>query len=140
MTLVKRNLLTPTIFSDLFDNDFLTPFGIAGPNGVPAVNVVDNDDSYEIELSAPGFKKEDFNVTLDNGILTISGDTKKENEEKKKNYTRREFSSASFSRSFTLPKNVKEEGIKANYDAGVLKLTLEKTEKELAQRKKVAIQ
>ena len=135
MTLIKHNW--PTL-SDFFDDDWMK---IRSNNGdrSPAVNVVDNKDNYEIEVAAPGLKKDDFSVVIENGVLTIKGKTEKEEEEKKKNYTRREFSSMSFTRSFTLPENVEHEGIEAKCQEGVLKLTLKKTEKALPTKKEVAI-
>ena len=135
MTLIKHNW--PTL-SDFFDDDWMK---IRSNNGdrSPAVNVVDNKDNYEIEVAAPGLKKDDFFVVIENGVLTITGKTEKEEEEKKKNYTRREFSSMSFTRSFTLPENVEHEGIEAKCQEGVLKLTLKKTEKALPTKKEVAI-
>ena len=79
-------------------------------------------------------------MAVENGVLTVSGKTDKEEEEKKKNYTRKEFSSRSFSKSFTLPKNVKEEGVEAKHEDGVLKLMLKKTEKELPPKREVTVQ
>ena len=90
----------------------------------PAVNVKETDKSYEIEVAVPGMKKEDLKLDVDNGVLTISAEQKEEKENKEDNYTRREFSYSSFSRSFSLPQNVNEDSIKAKYDNGFLALTL----------------
>lgn len=136
MSLIKYNW--PNL-SDFFDDDLLK-LRLSNGDWSPAVNVVDNEGNYEIEVAAPGLKKDDFSVAIENGVLTIGGKTEKEEEEKKKNYTRREFSSKSFTKSFTLPENVEEEGIAARYEEGVLKLTLKKTEKQLPPKKEVAVE
>lgn len=138
MSLIKSNVPSWPSLTDFFDDNWLmTPF--RNGDWMPAVNVVDNDDNYEIEVAAPGLRKKDFNVTVKNGILTIEGKTEKEKEEKDKNYTRREFSYKSFTKSFTLPEDVDAETISAKYDEGVLKLMLKKTEKALPPTKEVKI-
>lgn len=113
----------------------------AGDGGdLPAVNIKETDKTFEIEVAAPGYKKEDFKVDIDNGMLTISAENKNEAEESKENYTRREFSYSSFSRSFTLPETVKQEDVKAKYENGLLHMTLQKSEKALVQKKTIAIE
>lgn len=106
---------------------------------MPLINVVDNKGNYEIEVVAPGMKKEDFAVTLEHGLLTITGETKMEEKEEKKNYTRREFAFRSFTKSFTMPENVEEDKVVAKYEDGILKLTLKKSEKVLVPKKMVTI-
>ncbi|ANH82548.1 heat-shock protein [Niabella ginsenosidivorans] len=101
---------------------------------LPSVNVKETDDNFEVEVAAPGMDKNDFRVTLDGNLLTISSEKQADNEEKNENYTRREFSYQSFQRSFELPKDVvDEESIQAKYENGVLHLTVPK--KEEAKRK-----
>ncbi len=102
----------------------------------PSVNVVEKDDSFLLEVAAPGLEKGDFNITIEDDMLTISGHRKEETEEKESNYTKREFNYSSFSRSFRLPETCNSEEIKANYDKGVLNLTIPKKEeaKKLAAR------
>lgn len=137
MTLIKSNFPWNNL-SDLFDDNWLkTKF--ANGDWSPAINVVDNEGNYEIEVAAPGIKKDDFKVSVEKGLLTISGKTESEQEEKKKNYTRKEFSSRSFSRSFTLPENVNDEDVNAKYDNGILKLTLTKKVKEAPKKKEISI-
>ena len=92
----------------------------------PAVNVVENDKSYSLEVAVPGMKKEDFKIEVDKGVLTISSESKSEKEESDDNYTRKEFSYSSFSRSFWLPENTTED-IKAEYKDGLLKVIIPKT-------------
>jgi HSP20 family protein len=122
---VKRpdGFLRPFL-SDLFEEPF---FRRNLWSDLPAVNVAETDKEYSIELAVPGFKKEDLHVKLESNILTISAETKSEKNEEKKDYTRREYSSNSFSRSFSLYDNVKESDINARYENGILYLTLPKS-------------
>ncbi|MDX1446704.1 Hsp20/alpha crystallin family protein [Lishizhenia sp.] len=135
MSLIKHEW--PTL-SDFFDESWMKN-RFSNASWSTAVNVVDNEENYEIEVAAPGLKKDEFSVSCENGVLNISGQTKKEDEEKKKNYTRKEFSSKSFSKSFTLPENVDANHIDATYNDGVLKLTLHKVQKELPPKKEITI-
>ncbi|HTI90792.1 MAG TPA: Hsp20/alpha crystallin family protein, partial [Puia sp.] len=82
----------------------------------------------EVSLAAPGMKKDDFNIDVEGGTLTISAETKEEKEEKDERYTRKEYSYSSFSRSFALPDWVNKEKIDATYENGLLKVLLPKTE------------
>jgi len=107
--------------SRLFDRPFLNEMKM------PAVNIKDNTDHFAIELAAPGYKKDDLKVTVKDGLLTIASEKKRESEEEKKGYTRKEFSFASFRRSFVLPENTDADSLKANFADGVLKLMLNKT-------------
>lgn len=129
MTLIKRSdwpaLLRGSWLSDFFDRDRFFDSDLL-QTSVPAVNVVEHEKNFEIELAAPGMKKEDFNITVENGVLTISSEKEEKKEETEKNYTRKEFSYSSFTRSFTLPENVSEDEIKAHYENGILKLVVAK--------------
>ena len=138
MSLINRKFPSFPSFNDFFDDPILKK-RFDTENWMPAVNIADNKDSYEIEVAAPGIKKEAFNVVVEHGILTISGKGKKEEEEKEKNYTRKEFYSTSFSRSFTLPENVSEDDIKAEYHDGVLKLKLVKKMTKASPKKLIEI-
>jgi HSP20 family protein len=84
-------------------------------------------------MAVPGLKKSDFQIELDNQVLSISTETKEEQENQEENYTRREFGYASFKRSFTLPESVDEEKINASYSEGILNIHLPKKE-EAKQR------
>ena len=130
MSLIKKtdwpSLLNGPMLSDFFDNDRFFDADWLRKQSVPAVNVKETEKSFEIELAAPGLTKKDFEISVDNGMLTISSEKKEEKEEKEKNYTRKEFSYSSFSRSFTLPENVNEEDVKAYYEDGILKLHIAK--------------
>jgi HSP20 family protein len=112
-------------FKDDFDGFFVKPFN---SNFTPAVNVVEKNDHYRIDFAVPGFSKGDFNVKMDGTMLTISGEKKNERAKEEENYTMREFSHQSFSRSFTLPESVHTEKISAEYVDGILKVNLPKKE------------
>lgn len=115
-----------SLLSDFFESDKFGFDDYFRKDWIPAVNVIDKKDGYEIEVAAPGLKKEDFKIRVENGMLTISSEQKSEKETKEGDYTRREFNYQSFSRSFTLPQNVKEEDIQANYTDGILRLMVAK--------------
>jgi HSP20 family protein len=139
MSLIKRSdwpSLGGSLLSDLFDDEgFMNSRWLTGRN-VPAVNVRETDKNYEVELAAPGYAKKDFNISIDNGVLTVSAERREEKEKKEDNYTRKEFGFSSFSRSFNLPVNTKEEDIDARYEDGVLKLMIPKKEEPNGRTKK----
>jgi HSP20 family protein len=112
------------IFNSNFGNEFVSNFntGIT----LPAVNVLDNDEEYIVEMAVPGLKKSDFDVSIDNQMLSISAELNTENEDSDENYTRREFGYSSFKRKFSLPETVETEKIKAKYEEGLLKVLLPK--------------
>ncbi|HEX8516660.1 MAG TPA: Hsp20/alpha crystallin family protein [Bacteroidia bacterium] len=113
------------LMENFFNDNFLTrEFSSA----VPAVNVSEDKDKFSVDLSAPGFNKEDFKIEADDKMLTISGEHKTEKEDKSKTFTRREFNYGSFRRSFSLPESVDDEKIDAKYENGILKITLHKRE------------
>ena len=134
--LSKRDNLFPTWSNDLFDpGRFLSPrlFDFSGDafdfaNRVPSVNITENEKEFKIEMAAPGLERNDFKVEVEDGVLCISSEKEKESKEEKKNYTRREYSYNSFSRSFTLPDNSSPDKIDAKYENGVLNITLPKKE------------
>ena len=140
MALVKRSewpsLLSGSLLSDFFDGDRYFDADWLRKQSVPAVNVKELDNQYEIDLAAPGLTKNDFNITVDNGILTVSAEKHDEKEEKDKNYTRREFSYSSFARSFALPENVNQENIDAHYENGILTLKASKKNQAKEVKKK----
>ncbi len=133
----------PTIdllWNDLLNNDSLFK-GFQLGTSIPAVNVKETNKHFQIETAAPGFKKDDFNIDVDNGILTISSEKKDEKEEKEGDkITRREFEYSSFCRSFTLPENVDDKAITAKYEDGLLKLEIPKKEHSKSEkRKKISV-
>lgn len=139
MTLVRANRNRP-LLSTWFDDNFLNDFATNPAKFNPAVNISENSKSYELELSVPGMHKKDFEINLDSGELTISAHKVEENEENEKNYTRREFKSASFSRSFVLPEGkVDENKIEASYKDGILKINIPKKEEATPKSKLISI-
>lgn len=126
----------PQTFTDLLDNFFddaikrgeLTRF-------TPTVDISETDNEYELKVEVPGMEKDDFSVEIDNGNLKISGERKWEQEDKEKTYHRVESQYGSFVRSFTLPDEVKEDEIEANYDNGILRVKLPKDEKKTNTKK-----
>lgn len=115
-------------FSEMF-NDFFNTWPVdARRNTVPAVNISETDENFKIEVAAPGMSKEDFKLSVDNDMLTISAERKEEKDEKDTRYTRKEFSYVSFSRSFNMPEVVDSEKIGAAYQNGVMTITLPKKE------------
>ena len=100
----------------------------------PAVNIQEDEKQFKLEVAVPGMKKDDFKINLDNQVLTISKEEKEQKEEKKDNYTRREFVYNSFSRSFRLPKTILVDKIKADYKDGILMISLPKDEKVILTR------
>jgi len=139
MNLVKFNQY-PT-FTDLLENIERNFLGRVDETSgdIPAVNIKEENDKFVLELAAPGMKKDDFKINLDNYQLTISAETKNEKKEKEGNYTRREFVFNSFSRSFTLPKTIDIDKIKADYKNGVLDIVLPKKEEEAKLTKQIKI-
>jgi len=139
MNLVKRNLFSLPHLSNFLDEDWLSvkPFKQDWP---AAINVSENEKNYEVEVIAPGLKKEDFNISVENGVLSVSGETATKNEEENKNYIRKEYSASSFSRSFSLPEGTNEESIAANYNDGILKLTIDKAPTAPGIKKEIAIE
>lgn len=145
MTLVKFNPVkkASTVnpwFTDVFEsvlNDAHLTDRL--PSRVPAINIAETDGDFQIELAAPGLKKEDFKINVEKNVLSISAEKKNENTEGKK-FSKREFSYASFTRSFNLPETIDVQKIDATYTDGVLKLTIAKKEEAKVQAREIAVQ
>jgi HSP20 family protein len=97
----------------------------------PAVNVIEDEQGFRIEVSAPGVQRDDFNLEVENDVLTISTGQEESKDEQKQNFLRREFNFRTFKRSFQLPESVDQEEISATHDAGILTLSLPKKEEEV---------
>ena len=95
---------------------------------MPAVNITEQKDDYQVSLAVPGLKKEDFNIDIDGNLLIVSSKKEDKKEDKEGRYTRREYSYSSFERSFNLPDEVNKDKIEAHYEDGLLKLFLPKKE------------
>jgi HSP20 family protein len=126
------------MFENLWGNDLMDE-DILRKARIPSVNVKDNDKDYEIEVAAPGMKKQDFSINVENRILTISAEIKDEKEEKEDKYTRREFIATSFTRSFSLPENADENNIQAHYENGILRVSVPKVEEKKPDKKKIEL-
>ena len=129
MPMMRSNNWVPSVFNDLFDVDLMPKANFTAP----AINVKENDKSYTVELAAPGMKKEDFNVHInDEGNLMIKMESKneKKDEDKTTRYLRREFSYTKFEQTLILPDDVKREEITAKVDNGVLTVELPKVVKK----------
>jgi HSP20 family protein len=127
----------PSLFNDLFDDNWIERTSVS----TPAINVLENEHGYELELAAPGMTKDDFKVSLDDeGDLVINMEKKEETKDEKKRgrYLRREFSYSKFQQTMLLPDNADKEKITATVENGVLLVTIPKVEpKVVPQASKV---
>ena len=143
MTLVKvNNRPANNLFDDFFN--FPSVFGkhaLAGSQfHQPAVNIVEKAEGYQLDVAAPGYEKTDFKVNLENDLLTISAERKEEKTNEQERAVRREFTTQSFKRSFSLDEKIDAAGITAKYENGVLKLFLPKKAETAAPQKSIEIQ
>ena len=145
MTLVKfnngqrRNIAGPR-FIDVFDSLLNDQFVNRAPSSkTPAVNISENETGFDIELAAPGLKKDDFKINLDKNLLTVSAEVKKDEAAEAKQYSKKEFGYQSFSRTFTLPESVDQTKIEAAYADGVLTLTVAKKEEAKLQAREIEV-
>ena len=129
MPVMRSNSWIPSVFGDLFDTDFVPKSNYTAP----AINVKESDKAYTVELAAPGIKKEDINVHInDEGNLIIKMESKQEHKEEDKNtrYLRREFSYSKYEQTLILPDDVKKDDIKAHVENGVLTVELPRVVEE----------
>lgn len=134
----------PSFIEDFFNDRFFgkSMFDLDkrffAADAMPSTNISETDAAFEVELSAPGFDKNDFHIEVDDHVLTVKAkkEDKKEEEDKDKKYYRREFYSSSISRAFTLPENAKADAIDARYENGILKLSIPKKQLNPPQEKK----
>jgi HSP20 family protein len=131
---IDRFPFMPSTFTDFF-SDFLNSDVLQKDffKSIPAVNIMERKDDFQIELAVPGINKNDFKIEVDKGMLTISAEKKEEANEENNRYTRKEFSYSSFKRTFSLPEHVNAENIAAEYKDGVLMLNLPKKEEAKAK-------
>lgn len=126
----KRNQgWLPNIFNDFLDNDWMLKTNATAP----AINVIENENNYKIELAAPGMTKEDFKVTLDddnNLVIEMEKKNQTQEEDKNKKYLRREFSYSKFAQTILLPDDVEKEKISAKVENGVLNIEIPKLDLE----------
>jgi HSP20 family protein len=130
-----RSGIKPEVYNSLLDRFF--------PNGlsefwnrplietVPAVNIREKKDGFQIEMAAPGLKKSDFKIDADDNLITVACEKESEEKTEEKDFTKREYNYSAFSRSFTVPETADANKITARYEDGVLKLAVPKKEKAL---------
>jgi len=128
MKTLVRNYDNLNSFPALFNEFFGEPVAAKWNKNLPSANIKESEDSFGIELVAPGFKKEAFKVEVHERNLTISVEEKTESEEKTETFLRKEYSFGAFSRSFRLPNTVDSDKIEAAYEDGVLHITIPKKE------------
>ncbi|MEP6583856.1 MAG: Hsp20/alpha crystallin family protein [Ginsengibacter sp.] len=140
MTLVKFNQPGAKTLNGFLDG-FLNDFSHAPNNNLtfPPVNITEGNDDYSLAFNVPGRNKEDFKITVDKNILTVSFDKKEETRDESKKQIKKEFSFQSFKRSFTLDEKIAAENIAAKYENGILTLALPKKEEVKVQPKEIAI-
>jgi len=130
--LTKRVERTPTFFDDFFKpwNEWFENGGSLWNRAltVPAVNITENKNDYQVSLAVPGMKKEDFKIDVGGNMLTISCEKEECIDDTDNKFTRKEYNYSSFSRSFTLPDDVSQDRIEAKYEDGLLKLKLPRKE------------
>jgi HSP20 family protein len=126
---ITNRSFRPFYLPSFFEDDFF-PVLNSRKDSLPAVNIREDDKKFTLDLAVPGMDKKDLKIDVNDDVLTISSETKSESEESKDGYKRKEFSYASFCRSFQLPENVNKEKIEASYKDGVLSVALPKAEEE----------
>jgi HSP20 family protein len=147
MTIIRLDPFRDAIARQTRLNSIFQDYGRAQGKGelvstaafVPPVDIYEDEHKIVVKLEAPGLKQEDFDVQLENNLLTVKGERKFEAEEKKENFHRVERRYGSFSRSFTVPSTVNQESVKASYDAGVLRIELAKREETKPKQIKVGV-
>jgi len=137
----QRSVYDP--WRDFFDvgNIFPTNLMRSSQVSLPAVNISEDDNKFCVDIIAPGFKKEDFKINIEDEMLTISAEAENESKEEdaNKQYSRREYSHSSFTRSFRLPESVKDDNISAEFNNGILKLNIPKSEQHTKTTKEIHI-
>jgi len=138
MTLIKYNRpgrnLVGRQFSDIMDEFFNEAVATRGSSFTPDINISETDKKLSIDVEIPGMKKEDINIGIENGALTISGERKNRNEEEGRKFHRVETHYGTFERSFQLPDNVDEESIEATYTDGILQIDINKKEEKVKKQ------
>ena len=148
MNAIKLNTRKPhtenslgSLFDSFFKPDFfggIDPYH-RSPFKKPPVNIIESDNSFKLDFSVPGWKKEDIKIEIDDKILIVSGEARTEKVEETDKLKRREFKSETFKRSFVLPEEVDDAKIDGKYEDGILSITLPKTEKAIKTKKQIEI-
>ena len=130
----KQRTFFPSLIDDYFNQEW--DFKIPNYSSLPAVNIKELDTHFDIHLAVPGMKKSDFEIEVDNGLLSISSSTGNKDSAEEE-FTRHEFSFNSFKRTFTIPESVDPTKVDACYSNGVLQISLPKRKETLPQPKKL---
>ena len=144
MTLVRKNKHSNpevnSLLNDFFNEGFLNwpvSNGQKAWNHKPAVNISENEDQWTVDLAVPGMKKDNFKISLEEDTLTVKAEAEHSTSENKEHFMVKEFNYSSFERSFKLPENkIEQDSIKANYENGVLSISLPKKDEAKPQPKK----
>lgn len=133
---------TTSLFDDMFDDMFTSPFFTNRNDMAMKTDITEKDGNYTLDMELPGCKKEDIHLELNDGYLNVSAshNTSKDEKDDKGNVIRQERYSGTFSRSFYVGENVKEEDIKASYENGELKITFPKEQEKLPEKKTIMIE
>jgi HSP20 family protein len=140
MSLIKYNptQVRPSSFHNLFDtflnNNFSTPDQTTAGSFTPQVDIAETNTAFELQFVIPGVDKKGFNIELQDGKITVSGERKSANDKNEKNYHSRESYYGSFKRSFYLPDNIDEDKVEANYKDGILNILIPKDEKKITKK------
>ena len=140
MTTLKFNQPTLKTLDSFLDN-LLSDLPAAKNNSLsfPAVNIIESADNYELEFNVAGRKKEDFKITVDKNILTVSFEKNEASKDENKQFIKREFITQSFKRSFTLDEKINADNIDAKYENGILFLTLPKKDEVKIVPKEISV-
>ena len=126
-----------SILNEVFNDNF---FGASDySHSTPMVNIKETKDGYHLEVAAPGLSKENFSITMEKDLLTISGEKQTEQKQEGEKFTRKEFNYGSFQRSFSLPEEINQEAIDAKYENGILKIALPKKEESKKPAKEIKV-
>ena len=136
------DMFTSPFFDDMFDDMFTSPFFANRNDMAMKTDITEKDGNYTLDMELPGCKKEDIHLELNDGYLNVSAshNTSKDEKDDKGNVIRQERYSGTFSRSFYVGENVKEEDIKASYENGELKITFPKEQEKLPEKKTIMIE
>jgi len=139
-TVNKNSIWLPGLLDNLFLENRVDALNNYETFSIPAVNIIENFPNFVVELAVPGLEKENFTIEVEEDTLKIASKKVEEKiEETDSRFRRREFNFKSFERSFKLPENIKTEDIQANYENGILRVTLPKMEEKKALKKMVEI-
>lgn len=136
MLLVRKNFQPSVsgLINEFFNNDWIDRIDNQRFIDLPKSNIIELEKSYKIEMMAPGFKKEDFNISVEDNMLVISVEKEEKKEETTDNLVYHEFSVSNFKRSFRLSKNVDTNDIEANYQDGILEVVIPKKEESIVKK------